>query len=197
MRLFLMLSAWCGLALGVGAAFGQPPIDDLYAQALAGDKSATEKCIEELEAVVRAQPQNQLAHVYLGSSYTLRSRDIAIGPEKLRLLRRGIAVMDAAVQAAPDDAQVWLVRALTDEALPFFAGRGEMARAEFLALAEMAATTQTPIGARDWQLLYLHAGQVAQKEGDKERASKYFRIGLTKKSNPELTAQLQAALAKL
>jgi hypothetical protein len=197
MRLFLMLAAWCALALGAGAAFGQAPIDDLYAQALAGDKSATEKCIEALEAIVRAQPQNQLAHVYLGSSYTLRSRDLAIGPEKLRLLRQGIAVMDAAVQAAPEDVQVRLVRALTDEALPFFAGRGEMARAEFFALAEMEANALARIGARDWQLLYLHAGQVAQKEGDKERAAKYFRTGLTKKSNPKLTTQLQAALAKL
>jgi hypothetical protein len=169
----------------------------LYARALQGDKTAVVDCIATLERILQAEPQNELARVYLGSSYTLRSRDLGIGPEKLRVLNKGIALMDAAVRAAPDNVHVRLVRALTDEALPFFTGRGKKARAEFLALAGLVERNPGQLEARDRQLLYLKAGETAQKAGDKATAAKYFRLGLTNTSDPNLTAQLQAALAKL
>ena len=197
MRFFCTLCASLALTLSAGATSTSNAIAELYARALAGDKGATQKCIAQLEATLQAEPQNQLARVYLGSTYTLRSRDLGIGPEKLRMLRKGIALMDAAAEAAPHNAQVRLVRALTDEALPFFTGREKMARTEFLALAEMASHDRAGLEPRDWQLLYLNAGQAAQKQGEKETAAKYFRLGLTKTSDPNLTAQLQAALAKL
>ena len=96
----------------------QKEIQDFYRRGLAGDQDAVNQCIDKLEAVLKIEPANQLARVYLGSAYTLRSRDLGFGPKKLSTLKRGIAVMDDAVAAVPDDPKVRLTRALTAEACP-------------------------------------------------------------------------------
>src|SRR5688500_13135634 len=98
-------------------------VAELYRRGLAGDAKAVELCIEKLEAVLKREPQNHLARVYLGSSYTLRSRDLGFGPKKLQVVRQGCRTMDEAVAAAPENPKVRLVRALTDQSLPFFLGR--------------------------------------------------------------------------
>ena len=77
----------------------QKEIQELYRAGLGGDQAAVEQCIEKLEAVLKDQPNNQLARVYLGSAYTLRSRDLGFGPKKLEALKRGLAIMDEAVAA--------------------------------------------------------------------------------------------------
>ncbi len=64
-------------------ALQQQEITELYRAGLAGDKAAVEQCIEKLEAVLKDQPNNQLARVYLGSAYTLRSRDLGFGSEEI------------------------------------------------------------------------------------------------------------------
>lgn len=110
----------------------------LYQTGLAGDKAAVEPCISKLEAVLKANPSNALARVYLGSAYTLRSRDLGFGPAKLQSLKQGLAVMDAAVAAAPDDPHVRLVRAMTTDALPFFAGRKQATTEDFNRLEKIA-----------------------------------------------------------
>lgn len=116
-------------------AADEAQITALYRRAVAGDKPAVEKCIAALESAVRDEPQNQIARVYLGSAYTLRSRDMGIGPGKIGALRQGLATMDAAVAAAPDNTKVRLVRAITTDALPFFLGRKKAARDDFEFLA--------------------------------------------------------------
>src|SRR4051794_4498675 len=122
----------------VAAPNEQKEIQELYARALQGDKAAVEQCIEKLEAVSQREPSNQLARVYLGSAYTLRSRDLGFGPKKLSTLKRGLAVMDEAVAAAPNEPKVRLARALTTSALPAIFGRREESRNDFAVLAKEA-----------------------------------------------------------
>jgi len=112
------------------AAPVDPVIADLYARGLRGDEQAVIDCISALEAKVAIQPNDHLARVYLGSAWTLRSRDLPIGPGKLSALRNGIALMDEAAAAAPNDADVLLLRAVTTEALPGFLGRRKIAHAQ-------------------------------------------------------------------
>jgi hypothetical protein len=66
----------------------QIEIMKLYQRGLVGDKQAVTDCITMLEALLKNEPTNQLARVYLGSAYTLRSRDLNLGPEKLLALKR-------------------------------------------------------------------------------------------------------------
>ena len=169
-------------------------IADLYGRGLRGDEQAVVDCISALEAKLAIQPADQLARVYLGSAWTLRSRDLPIGPDKLSALRRGISLMDEAAAAAPDNAHVLLLRAVTNEALPVFLGQRRAARAqldELLARLEKGSAKLKPA---DQQLLYLNAGEAAKRAGDKERARELWRRGAALKADAKLTQEITAAL---
>ena len=171
-------------------------IADLYGRGLRGDKQAVVDCISALEAKLAIQPNDQLARVYLGSAWTLRSRDLPIGPGKLSALRRGISLMDEAAGAAPNNADVLLLRAVTNEALPVFLGQRKAARAqldELLARLEKGSAKLKPA---DQQLLYLNAGEAAKRAGDKERARELWKRGLTITADEKLTAEIRAAMEK-
>lgn len=113
-------------------------IAPLYRRALAGDKQATEQCVAMLEQTLKREPHNEVARAYLGSAYALRSRDMSFGFAKLSTFRRGMALLDSAVAAAPETPRVRLVRALTCDPLPAFLGRKQIARDDFAKLNEMA-----------------------------------------------------------
>lgn len=138
------------------AADLQQEIVGLYRRGLGGDKTAVEQCIAKLEAVLTNQSSNQLARVYLGSAYTLRSRDLDFGPKKLEALKHGLAVMDEAVTAAPDEPKVRLVRALTTSSLPAFFGRRASSRQDFELLAQIAERAPAKFEKDDLQIIAEH-----------------------------------------
>ena len=90
---FLLAAAFfCAQQLPAITAAEREEIRALYKRGLAGDKYAVEQCIVKLEKAVATEPDNQIARVYLGSAYTLRSRDLWFGPRKLEALKRGLAL---------------------------------------------------------------------------------------------------------
>src|SRR4030095_6664419 len=136
------------------------------------------------------------ARVYLGSAWMLRSRDLPLGPGKLSALHKGIALMDEAAAAVPNGADVPLLRAVTNEALPGFLGRRKVAHTqldELLALLEKGSVKLKP---SDQQLLSLNAGEAAKRAGDKERARELWRRGAALKADAKLTQEIAAALAQ-
>jgi len=171
-------------------------IADLYARGLGGDKKAVIDCIAALEARLTTSPDNQLARVYLGSAYTLRSRDLGFGKAKLDALRKGIELMDAATAAAPADTKVQLIRAITNQALPVLLGRRGAARAQLNELVVEVEKNPEKLSPADRQLLYLNAGQAARHAGEKARATALWQRGLTIKANTKLTAEIETALAQ-
>ena len=187
-----------GFALGRLAA--NPPsrerIAQLYENGLVGDREAVEECITALETALRANPDNQLARVYLGSSYTLRSRDLGFGPKKLAALREGVATMNAAVKAAPEDAKIRLVRALTLHALPGFLGHKKTARGEFFALAHLIEEHPEKLSANDRQTVFLQAGKIAFAANDKATALAFWRRGSAIAADNKMSTELRALLAK-
>src|SRR5262245_43576516 len=186
------------LMLGPLRAFGSEHerIADLYARGLAGKKQAVIDCIAALESKLAAQPGDQLARVYLGSAWTLRSRDLSFGPGKLAALRKGIALMDEAAAAAPNDSKVLLLRAVTNEALPGFLGRGKIARQQLDQLLVIVEKNPQELALADRQLLYLNAGKAAQRSGDKGRATDLWQRGLAIAADPGLTAEIRRALGQ-
>ena len=128
-------------------------IQGLYRRGLAGDKAAVTHCIAQLERVLQSEPTNQLARVYLGSAYTLRSRDLGFGPKKLQAMRQGLALMDQAVEAAPDEPKLRLARALTTSALPAIFARGTQSRKDFEQLGQMARRAPARFEADDLQTI--------------------------------------------
>ncbi len=180
---------------GAQAVPNDPAISALYARGLAGDRQAVTDCIAALEQLLTARPNDQIARVYLGSSYTLRSRDLAIGPAKLAALRKGIALMDEAATAAPEDANVLLTRAVTNAALPAFLGRRKVAREQLDRLVVQVEKDPAILTPADRQLLYLNAGESAKIAGDKARARQLWERGAAIKADGKLTQEIENALA--
>ena len=178
------------------AAPSANPAAGLYARGLAGDQQAVLDCIAELEKDLAVQPNDQVARVYLGSAYTLRSRDLGLGKAKLDALRKGIALMDEAAAAVPADARVQLTRAVTNEALPLFLGRRIIARAQLEELLAMVEKDPAKLKPADQQLLYLNAGEAARRAGDKARAAELWRRGAAIRADAKLTQEISAARAQ-
>ena len=177
------------------AASPESRIAELYARGLDGEKQAVIDCIAALESKLTQQPNDQVARVYLGSAYTLRSRDLGLGKAKLDALRKGIALMDEAAAGAPENAPVLLTRAVTNQALPVFLGRRKVARAQLEELVTMVEREPEKLKPSDRQLLYLNAGQAAQHAGDRARAVELWQRGLTIKADARLTQEIRTAMA--
>ncbi len=195
-----ILLVWIGAVLfatisGHAAPNEQREIQELYRRGLAGDKEAVDSCIRRLEDVLQIEPTNQLARVYLGSAYTLRSRDLGFGPKKLQALQYGLALMDEAVTGAPSAAKVRLARALTTSALPSIFARARSTRKDFAQLAASARTQPAQFEEGDLQIIYYNAGLAAKAAGDRTRAVVLFKEGARHPANPDLARKLQAALA--
>lgn len=177
-------------------AADEKEIADLYRRGLQGDSKAVDLCIEKLEAALQKQPDNALARVYLGSSITLRSRDMNYGPGKLATLRQGCRLMDEAVAAAPEDLKVRLVRALTDQALPFFLGRKKSARADFIQILSILEKNPEALTRGDCQVVYFNAGITERAIGDPERGTQLLRKAAEYPVDPAMAAKVNAALEK-
>ena len=179
------------------AAAEENRIAGLYARGLGGEQQAVVDCIAALEARLAQQPNDQLARVYLGSAWTLRSRDLSFGPGKLSALRKGIALMDEAAAAAPNDARVLLLRAVTNESLPAILGRRKPARQPLEDLVALVETNPSKLTPSDCQLLYLNAGAAAKRAGDPARAKQLWQRGLTIEADAKLRREMVTELAQL
>ena len=199
-HLILILVLVLALVL-LGSAGAAPneheEIQALYRRGLAGNAAAVEECIVKLERVLTTEPANQLARVYLGSSYTLRSRDLGFGPRKLATLKRGLAIMDEAVAAAPRDPQVRLARALTTDALPKIFGRASESRKDFEMLASLAEAEPQKFDEGELQTVFYYAGRAAEAQSDHVKTATLWKKALQHPGNPELAGKIHAALKQL
>ncbi len=118
---------------------------------------------------MKEDPENELARAYLGNTYTLKARDAA--PWRKRgWLNRGIETMDAAVDRAPGNPRVRLIRAINAYNLPRMAGRYDLAAGDFTVLLEALDESPDEFDAAFAQEVYFHAGAFAIKEADFKRA---------------------------
>ena len=197
MRVLLLLLAAIVAAGALSATNSeQREIADLYRRGLAGDAAAVDLCIQKLEAVLKNDPADQLARVYLGSAFTLRSRDLGFGPKKLQALKQGLALMDEAIAAAPTASKVRLARALTTSALPRIFGRAGQSRKDFEQLVQAAEQSPTRFEIGDLQTIFYHAGLAARDAGDKVRAQTLWKQGLRHPADPAIARKLEDELAK-
>ncbi len=197
-RFFCAILWLAGILPATAELPNEKAIADLYARGLGGDSQAVVRCIDALEKVLATRPHDELARVYLGSAYTLRSRELSVfGLAKLTALRHGNALMDEAAAAAPNDAKVQLLRAVTYEAFPSVLGRRQIAREALDHLVIVIEKEPQRLSPNDRELLYLNAGEAAQKTGDHARARELWERGVALAADPGLTAEIRAALRAL
>lgn len=169
---------------------------ELHDRGVDGDKQAVVACIARLEDLLEENPGNQLARVYLGSAYTLRSRDLFPGPEKLGKLIEGGRLMDEAVASDPDNLRVRFVRALNYYHLPAIFGKRGLARDELIAIAGRLPTCKDRLDARERQGM-LYYGALALDAGNREaEARDLLRRAAEAAPDSELAPVIRGTLAE-
>ena len=116
----------------------------LHDAARDGDEEAVEPAIEMLTALNRADPENAEVLAYLGSSYALVARYGKGVFARMSNGRKGLKLLDQALERAPDNFTVRMVRAWVYGAMPTFLGYADDAIEEMLALHSIFSSLDTP-----------------------------------------------------
>ena len=171
---------------------GDPFAAGLAAYRLASatfDPAWSNQAIDAFDRALEAEPGYVLARAWRGSAHALMARDYPVrglwqivpGPGFVRLyhVRAAFSDLDAAVEAAPADPVVRLIRASTYLAMPSIFGGGDEGRADFEALQ---AWTRDPdrnpdfselLRSRSWREEYFLARARAMSEvGEHEDAAR-------------------------
>ena len=172
-------------------------IYEMHSLAEAGNKDATRRLVAWLEELTSEQPDNGILLVYLGSAYTLASRDAFIGPGKLRYLMAGRDSMDRAVAMRPDDANVRFIRAINNYHLPTIFNRRSIARDDFRQLVDQLAKNPEAVDSLTSLAIYYYAGLCFAQLEEESNARASWQKGLDLKINGPLTAKISDELNRL
>ena len=141
------------LAIATVALIGMatPGLTATLAEAIAlhdaardGDEEAVESAIEMLTVLNRADPENAEVIAYLGSSYALVARDETGWLARWHNGRKGLKFLDQALERAPKNFTVRMVRAWVYREMPTFLGYADDAIEEMLALHRIFSNLDTP-----------------------------------------------------
>ena len=140
----------------------------LHDAARDGDEEAVGPAIEMLKALNRADPENAEILAYLGSSYALVARDETGWLARWHNGRKGLKFLDQAMERAPKNFTVRMVRASVYNAMPTFLGYADDAIEEMLALHSIFSSLDTPSKkmAEAMVLFYEHLIANAPERGD-------------------------------
>ena len=183
--------------------FSDPLIKQVQARqekAVNGDTKETKALTADLEKWVDEQPTNYLLQAYLGSVYTLDSRDAWPGPGKLTFLRKGGQWLDGAVASAPDNPAVRFVRAIDYFELPAIFGKRQTARDDFqILLKQVDGETKTPyvLNTETQQAIYLYAGQSFYQMSQYPQAKDAWQRGWALDPKSELATKISTELVKV
>ena len=172
-------------------------IFEMHSLAEAGNKDATRRLVAWLEELTSEQPDNGILLVYLGSAYTLASRDAFIGPGKLRYLMAGRDCMDRAVAMRPDDANVRFIRAINNYHLPTLFNRRSIARDDFRKLVDQIEKDPQVVDSLTSLAIYYYAGLCFAQLEEENNARASWQKGLDLKINGPLTAKISDELSRL
>ncbi len=172
-------------------------IYEMHSLAEAGNKDATRRLVAWLEELTSEQPDNGILLVYLGSAYTLASRDAFIGPGKLRYLMAGRDCMDRAVTMRPDDANVRFIRAINNYHLPTIFNRRSIARDDFRQLVDQLAKHPEAVDSLTSLAIYYSAALCFAQLDEESNALASWKKGLNLKINGPLTAKISDELSRL
>jgi hypothetical protein len=132
---------------------------------LKGDADEIDVQIGRFEVQLAADKGDQLARVYLGSACALRAKASFWGPTKLRYLKRGRALMDAAVTGAPKDPRVRMVRAIGYYKVPERFGTRPVSVKDFEFLVPIAREPKGRLENNERQVILFYAAKCFEEEG--------------------------------
>ncbi len=136
------------------------------------DVATIDKYIAKFQEKLAKNPEDHLAKVYMGSAYTLRSKNSSWGPGKLDYLKKGGKLIDEAAGAAWTDPRVRFIRAANAYNAPRRFKRRPVAVKDFTWLLPIAIEGKGDLTKRERQAVLYYAWRTFDEEGDKEKAAR-------------------------
>ena len=136
-------------------------------KAVLGNEEATPKAVEKFEDVLADYPDTPLVLAYLGSSFTLKARDAPL-LRKRGWVNQGFEALDGAVEKAPDDPVVRLIRAINSYHLPRILDRRDIAEEDFSILLAKISGEDHGVSDDVQRAIYFHAGAFALHKREAE-----------------------------
>ena len=136
--------------LGMGSAAAPQDVQslkgaiELHDDAQNGDKSALKPAIMALRRLRREDPWHAETAVYLGSAYAIAARDGWLGPSRIIDVARSVHHLNTALDFAPDNFEVRMVRASVQSHMPGIFGRRGAAIEDALVLDQMFRRLEDP-----------------------------------------------------
>jgi hypothetical protein len=138
----------------------------LHDAAVAGDEKAASAAREALADLVSAEPDNAVALAYLGSTHAVIARDAFNVVSKMSNTNKGLRHLDKALELAPQDVTVRMVRANVNWNLPEMFGRRGDAIEDMIVLDRLFRSAPRPRLAKAMQQIYARLNEAAAGQGD-------------------------------
>jgi len=135
-----------------------------------------EKGDKALSRLLVLEPRNAAAMVYLGSLKTQLANASQDNPTAaLEYLQEGFTLMDKAVLAAPENAEIRFLRGFNSTQIPDMFGRLAVALEDFQALDGLIAKNASCLPKDQQGMAYFYMGETLLKTGERAAAEKAFR----------------------
>jgi len=165
-----------------------------------GDEESVLEAIERFEEAIERDPDNARARAHLGMALVVRARDASIF-KKWGAVNRGLREAEQAVDMAPQDPSVRLIRALLSYKVPGFFGRRDVARQDFeFLLGQVDRDNNGELPETLKRRIYYHAGSFALEEAEPSAAAllaKAKTFNGDKPSSEKIESKLEVARRQL
>ncbi|MFK7910177.1 MAG: hypothetical protein AB8F34_06190 [Akkermansiaceae bacterium] len=150
------------------------PKHELYLEwhnkCLEGKTKEIDAQIDQFEAQLEVDENDHLARAYLGSACALRAKASFWGPSKLKFLNRGKKLMDEAVNSAPGNPRVRMIRAIGYYKVPKRFGKRAISVSDFEKIIQAATKGTHGLEINERQAILYYASLAFEEEEHKDAA---------------------------
>jgi len=161
------------------------------------NKEAVIKAVYYLENLIELDKKNGLALVYCGSAKTMKARDAVFIWDKISYVKKGINLMDKAVQLEPDNPEIRLVRGANAATMPKIMRRVSIALADFKHIEKLNSEEQLNFPASYWLLYYYNYGLALYNNHQYEEAKVKYKKAIEVDPNSDYAGYARRELKKI
>jgi cytochrome c-type biogenesis protein CcmH/NrfG len=163
-------------------------------QGVAGNDDAVDKGFTCFDKVLQIDPANAVALVYRGSFWTLRARDAWWPFTKMKDVDKGVDEMDKAVDLAPDNISVRLMRGINSVNLPSMFHRLPVALKDFEYM--MSDPRFAGFNPHLQATIYCWAGIAYNSDNQTAKAKELLQKAISADPNSEMARKAESELKK-
>ena len=141
-------------------------ISFLILKARSGDLAAAQQAVALSELGLLQKPKDIAFSTLLGSAYCLVARNSSDVLSKMRFAKRGLDILDEAVERAPDDFALRVTRGLVQANLPALFSRHARAITDLAAAVELQPRQTLPVSKAQMAEIFAQLISLNNADGD-------------------------------